>query len=238
MGRVIRQFRTPDAPVPGIIHHLYLKIHLVNILVIGGTGKTGRELIKQGLETGYKITALVRNPKKVKIDHPNLRVVQGDVLRPESFGKAFQGQDAVLSALGHKRFIVPTSILSAGTRNVIVEMEKHGIKRLICITSLGINDSRFRMGLYYTLFAIPFILFFYFRDKAKQEDLIRESELDWTIVRPGQMTNGRKRMKYRTGNDLGSYILTLWISRADVAHFMLKQIGDPGYLHQTPGIIY
>ena len=210
----------------------------MNILIIGGTGKTGKELIKQGLEKGYSITALVRNPLKIKIDHPNLSVKKGNVLKPENFEAIFFGQDAVLSALGHKRFIIYSNILSEGTKNIIDEMEKQKIKRFICITSLGINDSRFRLGLYYTLFTIPFILFFYFLDKSKQEKIIKKSNLDWTIVRPGQLTNGIITTKYKHGEKVGNYILTKMISRADVAHFMLNQINDKTYVHKTPGLIY
>lgn len=208
----------------------------MKLLIIGGTGKTGRELIKQGLEQGHFITAVVRNPKKLKNDHPNLKVLKGDVLIPASLNSSFRGQDAVLSVLGHKRFIIKTTILSRGTKNIIDAMNRNGTKRFICVTSLGINDSRFRLGLYYTLFVIPFIIFFYFMDKSKQERLIMESELDWTIVRPGQLTNGKKRTSYKYGSDVGHYILTKMISRANVAHFMLNQLEGESYLRKTVGI--
>ena len=208
----------------------------MKLLIIGGTGKTGRELIQQGLEQGHDITALVRKPERLKYDHPKLRVIKGNVLIPDTLETAVRSQDAVLSALGHKRFIIKTSILSEGTRNIIHAMDKYGVSRLICITSLGINDSRFKLGLYYTLFTIPVILLFYFLDKSKQEKLIMNSKLDWTIVRPGQLTNGKKRLKYKHGPNLGSYILTKMISRADVAHFMLSQLDDKTYLHKPPGI--
>jgi len=208
----------------------------MKLLIIGGTGKTGRELIQQGLEQGHDITALVRKPERLKYDHPKLRVIKGNVLIPDTLETAVRSQDAVLSALGHKRFIIKTSILSEGTRNIIHAMDKYGVSRLICITSLGINDSRFKLGLYYTLFTIPVILLFYFLDKSKQEKLIMKSKLDWTIVRPGQLTNGKKRLKYKHGPNLGSYILTKMISRADVAHFMLSQLDDKTYLHKPPGI--
>ena len=208
----------------------------MKLLIIGGTGKTGRELIQQGLEQGHDITALVRKPERLKYDHPKLRVIKGNVLIPDTLETAVRSQDAVLSALGHKRFIIKTSILSEGTRNIIHAMDKYGVSRLICITSLGINDSRFKLGLYYTLFTIPVILLFYFLDKSKQEKLIMKSKLDWTIVRPGQLTNGKKRLKYKHGPNLGSYILTKMISRADVAHFMLSQLEDKTYIHKTPGI--
>ncbi|MGI9551139.1 MAG: NAD(P)-dependent oxidoreductase [Aurantibacter sp.] len=210
----------------------------MDILIIGGTGKTGRQLISQGLEEGHRITAMVRKPDKLKLEHPNLKVLKGNVLNLENVENAIQGQDAVLSALGHKRFFIKTDILSKGTANIISAMEKKGVDRLICITSLGINESKFRLGLYYTLFVIPVILFFYFRDKSKQEKLIEQSNLSWTIVRPGQLTNGKKRTKYRHGSNLGSYVLTKMISRKDVAHFMLSILRQRTYIHEAPTIIY
>nr|WP_297704312.1 SDR family oxidoreductase [uncultured Eudoraea sp.] len=208
----------------------------MNILIVGGTGKTGRLLISQGLEEGHCITVMVRKPNKLKINNPNLKVLKGNVLNLENVETAVQGQDAVLSALGHKQFFIKTSILSKGTMNIIRAMEKKEVDRFICITSLGINESRFRLGLYYTLFVIPVILFFYFRDKSKQEKLIAQSNLDWTIVRPGQLTNGRKRTNYQHGPNLGSYILTKMISRASVAHFLLKNLTSNLYLHKAVGI--
>jgi putative NADH-flavin reductase len=208
----------------------------MRLYIIGGTGKTGRELIKQALEQGHSVTALVRNQGRLKIAHPNLTSVKGNVLDLKSLDESIGNHDAVLSALGHKRFVIKTSILSEGTKNIITAMEKHNVKRFICITSLGINDSRFRLGLYYTLFTIPFILLFYFLDKSKQEKIIFKSNLDWTIIRPGQLTNGKKRTDYNHGSGTGNYFLTKMISRASVAHFMLSQLTDQSYVKKTAGI--
>jgi putative NADH-flavin reductase len=210
----------------------------MKLLIIGGTGRTGQQLINQALEQGHSVTALVRNPEKLKITHPEFSFIKGNVLDFDKVQEVMKGQDAVLSALGHKIFFIRTNILSEGTKNIIRAMEMHGIKRLICITSLGINDSRFRLGLYYTLFVIPFIVFFYFRDKARQEKLIRSSKLNWTIVRPGQLINTKHRRNYKHGAKVGNYILTNMISRADVAHFMLCQLSDTTYLYKTPGVTY
>jgi uncharacterized protein YbjT (DUF2867 family) len=79
---------------------------------------------------------------------------------------------------------------------------------------------------------------FYFWDKSKQEKIIMSSKLDWTIVRPGQLTNGKKRTVYKHGTDVGNYVFTKRISRADVAHFILSQLTDELYLHRTPGVTY
>ena len=158
------------------------------------------------------------------------------MLIPESLKNICKGQDAVLSALGHKRFFIKTTILSRGTKNIINAMNNNGVKRFICITSLGINDSKFKLGLYYTLFTIPLILFFYFLDKSKQEKLIMKSNLDWTIIRPGQLTNGKKRTDYKYDTKAGHYILTKMISRASVAHFMLKNLENNLYLHKAVGV--
>lgn len=210
----------------------------MKILIIGATGGTGRELVKQGLEQGHHVTAFVRNPAKLKIRHEQLTVMQGNVLDYNSVGQAIKDQDAVLSALGHKRWFVPSGILSRGTGNVVKAMEEHGVKRFICETSLGVGDSRGKLGLYYTLFTIPVILFFYFRDKKKQEDIIRRSSLDWVIIRPGRLTNGKQRGVYKHGIGVGNYFLTVNVSRADVAGFMLEQLTDDRYLRQSPGICY
>jgi len=94
------------------------------------------------------------------------------------------------------------------------------------------------MGLYYTLFVIPVILPFYFWDKTRQERLIARSNLEWVIVRPGALTNGEKRGRYRHGRRVGSFLLTVRISRADVADFMLNQLASNTYVRTAPGVCW
>lgn len=210
----------------------------MRILVIGATGGTGREIVKQALERGHDVVALARNPSKIKTQNDRLRVVQGDVMDPASVDAAVQGCDAVVCALGHKRYLGPSKILSEGTRNIVRAMEKHGVRRLVVETALGVGDSIGKLGVYYTLFTIPFILPFYWYDKGRQERVVRESSLDWVIVRPGQLTNGRKRGTYKHGPRVGNYLWSVSISRADTADFMLNQLGETPYLRQAPGVSY
>jgi putative NADH-flavin reductase len=210
----------------------------MRIVIVGSTGGTGRELVRQGLSRGHYVTAFARRPADLGIEHERLAVVAGNVLDAASVEAAVAGQDAVVCALGHKRWLYPTRILSTGTGNLVKAMAAHGVKRLICETSLGVGDSVGRLGLYYTLFVIPFILPFYYWDKGRQEAVIRASASEWTIVRPGLLNNGRQRGVYRCAPGVGNFVWTVRISRADVAAFMLDQLTDDTYLRASPGVAW
>src|SRR5436853_3351094 len=95
----------------------------LRILIIGATGGTGRELVRQALEQGHQVTALVRKPKKMKLEHPNLRVTQGNVHDYDSVEAAMRGQSAVLCALGTKRMFYPSRVASNGTANILRAMK-------------------------------------------------------------------------------------------------------------------
>lgn len=206
------------------------------VLIIGATGGTGRILVERALDRGWAVTALVRDPGRLVIRHERLTILKGDVLDGRAVDAAVQGQDAVVSALGHKRYLGPSRILSEGTRQVLRSMETHGARRLVCETSLGIGDSAGRMGLLYTLFVIPVILPFYFWDKTRQERLIAASPVEWVIVRPGALTDGSRRGVRREGRGVGSFLWTVKISRADVADFMLDQLTSDTYLGTAVGV--
>jgi uncharacterized protein YbjT (DUF2867 family) len=208
----------------------------LEVLVIGGTGGTGRQVIQQALEQGHTVTALVRKPKKLKIEHPNLRVVQGNVRDYASVESAMGGQSAVLSALGHKRWFYPNKILSEGTRNILRAMKARNVPRFIGVSSLGVGNSVGRLGLLATFVFVPMILPFYFWDRLRQEKLIEESDADWVIARPGILTNGAATGSYRHGQNVGNFIIGKKISRADVADFMLRQLTDDAYIGTSPGI--
>ena len=207
------------------------------ILIIGATGGTGRQLVQQALDQGHQVTALVRKPEKLKIEHPNLRVMQGNVLDYSSVERAARGQSAVLSALGHKRFLWPTRILSRGTESILRAMKNCQVPRFICETSLGVGNAVGRLGLPPTLVFVPLILPFYLWDRVRQEKLIADATaIDWVIVRPPILTNAPACGKYRHGFNVGNYIWPRRISRADVADFMLRRLNDDSYIGTAPGI--
>ena len=210
----------------------------IRILIIGATGGTGQQLVRQALDIGHEVTALVRTPTKLQIEHPNLRVIKGNVLDYSSIESAMQKQNAVVCALGHKRWFYPNQILSDGTRNVLRAMEACGVPRLVCESSLGLGNSTGRLGLLGTFVFVPLILPFIFSDKIRQEKLIEESDVDWVIVRPAMLTNSAARGKYRHGRNVGNFIVTRRISRADVADFTLKQLTNDSYIGSAVGVCW
>ncbi len=208
----------------------------MNLLIFGPTGATGRCLLEQALTQGHHVTAFARRPEKVTPQHPNLKVVKGDILDYDSIDAAMRGQEAVLLALGVYLFHKNT-VLSDGTRNIIRAMETHGVKRLVCESSLGIADSRDQMSLFAEFFLYPLLLRHFFPDKERQELHIRQSHLDWVIVRPARLTNAKRTGEYRHGFGPHEKIKGV-ISRADTAEFMLQQLTDDTYLRKTPGVSY
>ena len=209
----------------------------MKLLIFGSTGGTGRRLVEQALAQGHAVTAFARTPAKVDVEHANLGVIQGNVMAPASVERAMQGQEAVLSALGSPASD-KSSLRADGTRNIIRAMEKEGVRRLVCQTSLGFGDSRDILPFHMKYIIVPLILRHAFADHELQEDHIKRSSLDWTIVRPGNLTNGERTGAYRHGFAATEKGLKVKISRADVADFMLEQLADDTYLHKTPGVSY
>lgn len=209
----------------------------MKLLIFGSTGKTGRELVNQALDGGYEVTAFARNPQKMEIRHDRLTVVKGDITDGDSINVAVPGHDAVLSALGSPGLGKSTE-LSDGTRRIIASMESSGVKRLIFESTVGVGDSSSHATVFARWFFFPVVIRNILADKEIQERIIKESSLDWTIVRPGRLTNGPKRGIYREGDAISGTAVATSISRADVAEFMLRQVTDNAYLHKCPAVSY
>ena len=209
----------------------------MNALIFGSTGGTGRQLVEQALAQGHMVTAFARNPHKLGLQHPNLRVVQGDVLDFAAVEQAMQGQEVVLSALGAPA-TQKDAVRSEGTRHIIRAMEQTGVRRFICLTTLGIGDSQEALPFSYKYLIVPLFLRQAFADSERQEDCIRQSALEWTIARPATLTNGQRTGQYRHGFPATEKGLKIKISRADVADFMLRQMQDRTYLRKAASLSY
>lgn len=207
----------------------------MKLLIFGSTGSIGRLLIKQALVQGHTVTAFTRDPAKLEINHANLRVAQGDVMDFASVERAVQGQDKVLCSIGAGR---KGTIRSEGTRNIVHAMENAGVRRLVCQSTLGVGDSRGNLNFFWKYILFGFFLRQAYADHVSQENYVKQSHLDWTIVRPAAFTDGDRTGQYRHGFSATDKKTTLKIARADVADFMLKQLTDDTYLHKMPGVSY
>jgi len=195
------------------------------LLVFGATGPTGRHLVEQALEKGLKVTACVRDPAKLELEHAELDVVQGDILDPHSLAAAFAGEhDAVACTVGmfHKQ---PETWLSEGTGNIAHAMQERGIGRIVVVSSLGAGDSR-GQGNLLAKAVQRFILREVLNDKTRQEQVLRDSSLDWTVFRPPQLTDDpaiRDDIVLWTGKPPRGR-MTWKVSRATVARYVLEAL--------------
>lgn len=204
----------------------------MKLAVFGATGGTGKEIVIQALEAGHEVTVLVRDPARLTVNHDKLYLVFGDVLNLEKVEETLAGSEAVCCSLGNTANN-PDFVVSNGTQNIITAMQKQGIKRLVVVSALGVGDSREQVPLSFKM-RMKTVLRKAYEDKERQEQFVQESDLDWIIVRPGGLTNGPATGEYEAGLDPS--IGSSQVSRADVAAFVLQQLTDDTYLHQTPAI--
>ncbi len=209
----------------------------MKLVIFGATGKIGHHLITQSLDQGHEVTAFVRNPNKIDLHHKDLRLVQGDVLNPAEVKTAIEGQDAVLCALGMPLFN-REKLREKGTKNILDGMQQIGVKRLVCLSVHGVGDSYAMLPLSYKLIVMPLLFHWLLADHKAQEALIKNSGLDWVITRAVNFTDAPYTGDYHHGFTAANKPATLKISQPDLAEFMLKQIADNRYLHQTPSIAY
>ncbi|MFH1937279.1 MAG: SDR family oxidoreductase [Bacteroidota bacterium] len=201
----------------------------MKIAVFGASGRTGILAVYQGLDKGHLVTAFSRNATNVTIAHPKITIIEGDVTDYEQVKQAVDGQEAILVALGMEN--KPIRTLSIGTANIIRAMKETGVKRLIVVSSAGIlgNDTHPVFG----KIIISLFLKHVYRDKRRQTELIRESGLEWVIIRPPRLTLAPKTGRYQLTKGRPG---TRSIPRADVADFMLKLLTNKTYDGRMPAI--
>ena len=221
----------------------------MRLVIFGPTGGTGRRLVERAIAEGHEVTAFVRNLSRMSAHHRRLEVVVGDVSDAGKVREAVDGKEAVISVLGSRqpsnplhphRPGNPHGPVSAGSANIIAAMKEHGLRRFVCQTAWGAGESKYDPGFagaFFMKVLVPPLLRDEYAEKEAQEKLVRESDLEWIIVRPMILTNGPWTNDYRVGLDLKPGRRP-YISRADVADFLMKQLTDDTFVHRTPAIGY
>ena len=200
----------------------------MHLAILGATGGTGRQLVAQALEAGHTVTALVRTPAAFPMQHEQLTLIQGDVRDAASVEAVVAGQNAVLSALGTNQR-GPVSVCTDGIQNILLAMTRAQVRRLLVVSAYGTAESHHR-NLYN--FLLWTLLKEKMLDKEQMEDLIKHSDVDWTLIRPPGLTNGPRTQQYRSGLDLHMHV-TSHISRADVAACILQLLLDTNSIHKA-----
>jgi nucleoside-diphosphate-sugar epimerase len=206
------------------------------LVVFGATGALGRQIVGYALDHGHHVTAVARNPSAMGEQHDRLTLLRGDVLAPATLGPAVAGQAAVILAIGGSNAArdrrTPSSTCSEGTRNVLEAMAAHDVSRVVAVSSWGVGDSLPRAPLFYRLVIFPLVIGGELIDKARQEEVLRNSDADWTIVRPSRLTGEPARHRMAVAERL-RYSPRASISRADVARFMVDGVGDQRLFGRT-----
>ena len=209
---------------------------MATVLIIGASRGIGLETVKAALEAGYSVRALARSARRIPVDHPRLEKMVGDALEMTAVKRALTGIDAVTQSLGvspgPEIIFEPTRLFSKATQVLVTAMQAARVKRLICVTGFGAGDSRGSGGFLYNV-ALHLLLGRIYDDKDVQEQIVRRSKLDWVIVRPVILTSGPRTKAYRALVDPRDWTCG-FISRSDVADFLVKQIDNGAFLHKTP----
>jgi putative NADH-flavin reductase len=213
---------------------------MAKVLIIGASRGIGLEAVKAALLAGHNVRALARSAASIPIQNANLEKVSGDALDSDTIRNALQGVDVVIQTLGvdiaPRAIFERTTLFSQSTRILVDVMKAAGVKRLIAVTGLGAGDSRGHGGLLYDAVVFPLLLKRVYDDKDVQEWIIRSSGLDWTIVRPGLLTNSPATGRYRVLSAPQDWQFGM-ISRADAADFLVQQIDNRALIGKTPLLI-
>ena len=211
---------------------------IYKIVVLGANGGIGRQALEIALKQGHSVTAILRTPATLLLTHPNLIVVKGDIMKPETWEKYLENKDVVISAIGATSR-KETTLYSQGARNLLNAMKKTGANRVFFISASGleVNPSHSLFIRLVTTYVLQRLLKNMYADLNKMEQLVKESDLNWTILRPPRLTNAPFTGRYRFATN--SFLKAgLSISRADLAHFMMVNATNNSIYKKTVEVAY
>jgi len=205
----------------------------MKIVVFGASGKTGLLLVDEALTSGHEVVAYVRKPESIKSEHPNLKVVAGYLNEKDKLKSVISGSDACISTLGGASLTKHSREIIEGIDNIVSIMEQESVARFIYLSSFGAGDSRRYMPQPVRFLIADIMLLVPFADHNTNEGRITKSQLNWTIVRPGGLTNGAKTDNLKHGCEMTKIKGSISISRSNVAAFLLNQVSNKDYANKS-----
>jgi putative NADH-flavin reductase len=209
----------------------------MKITVFGATGATGTFFTEQALAAGHEVTAIVRDPARLKVAaDPRLRVVVANVMDPASIIPVLDGADAVVNTVG-PRGTGPTTIIRDSVASIVAAMQKSGTRRLLHVSGSVVADDGESLYLRYLLKPLARATFLrnVCADMRAAENLIRASELDWTIFRPPALSAKPARGTYRTAMDR-NLPHGFSVTRGDLAACVVARLDDPATVRRHVGV--
>lgn len=207
----------------------------MKVLVLGATGGTGRLIVRDAVTRGHSVVALVRS--KASANLPDARMIEGDARDEAALARAMDGCDSVVSALGTGIGFRKVDLLTVATHALVTTMMRNGVRRLVCVSALGVGDSRGHGGFVFDRLFLPLLLSQAYKDKERQEAAVRASALDWVLVRPAMLTHDPARGSARAITDLAG-VKGGKIARADVARFVVEQLTTDTWLGRSPVLMW
>jgi len=205
----------------------------MKVVIFGANGKTGILLVEQALAKGHQVVAYIRRPESILIDNPKLKIIIGNLNEPLKMKDAITGADACVSTLGGGSLTKHSIETMNGIKNIISIMEIAKVQRFIYLSSLGAGESRFLIPQPLRFILTRFFLRVPLADHNFNEGNIIKSKLDWTLVRPGSLTDGQLTGDLKYGDDKTKMKGNSSISRANVASFILQQLTDSNYIKKA-----
>jgi putative NADH-flavin reductase len=209
----------------------------MKVIIFGATGFSGQAILAEAIKQGHEVTVLVRDSSKVKINHNNLRIVEGNVLDSQKVAFVIQNQEAVIQCLGvgGKGDGKPTTFISDAMKIIVDEMQKQNIKRLIALSNVGAGNSIAFQPWFFTKIILTYFMKWLkviIDDKNRMEPIIMNSNLNWTIVRCPNIVDKPAKGKYKA--TLDGKGLKLSITLDDLSKFMVGQLKETTFNKQAP----